>query len=307
MTSWANSTQRREWLLSPEALAARRAASLPPPTHPATPDDLLLLTRYYAAKAATIAATLQLPPKVFRCAALLLARCALHPPLALALDARTAMLACLYVASKAEERYVSADALGACVGGTGAAAAILAAEPHVLAAVSFCLVTHHPHRVAAGVVAAAGQVLRAQRGGDEGATSLPPGGDALLSSALKACDDLVIHGDGPLTQPPGWLGLAAVRWATHVAKQKPRDAGFDPQQWGAAVDAAFAEQVAAEGGRAALGGAERAIAVAVDAARRPLPEEDAKAADRRVREWRAARRAAAGGGQTKDATKDTHE
>ena len=242
------------------------------PAPGAVPPDCaqtLLLQRYYTAKAREVAAALHLPGKVFRSCALLLSRCFLDADALRTLDARTVMLACLYVAAKAEERYVSAEALAAAVGGAGGAAALLAAELPVLRAVGFALVTHHPQRALAGFAAAAAEHAAA-----------PPGADvsAVRAAAVARCDAALSASDAALLHSPGALGLAALRAA----------AAGTP--WQAAVEAVAKDALGAAGGGAAAEEAAAAAAQALAAVHNapPPPDEAVRVADRAWKLWRSA-------------------
>jgi hypothetical protein len=229
----------------------------------------LLLQRYYTAKAREVAAALHLPGKVFRSCALLLHRCFLDADALRTLDARTVMLACLYVAAKAEERYVSAEALAAAVGGAGGAAALLAAELPVLRAVGFALVTHHPQRALVGFAAAAAEHAAAPAGADV---------SAVRAAAVARCDAALSASDAALLHSPGALGLAALRAA----------AAGTP--WQAAVEAVAKEALAAAGGGAAAEQAAAAASQALAAAHNaPPPSDEAvRVADRAWKLWRSA-------------------
>ena len=295
---YRTSTQRSAWVFTSDSLAVARARVLevlasrqgasgaPAPTV----RDLLLLQRYYTVKAKEVATALQLPSKVFRTCSLLLARCCLDPAVVGSFDFRAVMLTCLYVASKAEERYVSADTLAVSVGGPGAATGsgscsaqgVLVAEVPVLKACGFSLVTHHAHRSALGFVRAASEVPDAPpagQGGKEGSV------ERLQERALARCDALLLASDAPLLFSPGALGLAAV---VHAARGTA---------WEAAAGA-VAGQVTAVHGPDVLHHALAAVQSAVAAV--PLDSEAVRTADRVWKTWRAAMaqagRAAAGGG-----------
>jgi hypothetical protein len=236
-----------------------------------------------------VATALRLPGKVYRACALLLARCFLDGGALAALDARVAMLACLYVAAKAEERYVSAEALAAAVGGAGGAAALLGAELAVLRAVGFALVTHHPARALNGFLAAAAERPDApqpqpQPGGG-GADADDAGRAELRADACARCDAAMAASDAALMHSPGALALAALRAA----------AAGGP--WHAAVEGVAAEALArAAGGKleAAQAAAAAAAAALAEAQATPPPaEEEVRAADRAWKLWRAAAAAAA--------------
>ncbi len=233
----------------------------------------LLLQRYYTAKAQEVAAALHLPGKVFRSCALLLSRCFLDADALRSLDARTVMLACLYVAAKAEERYVSAESLAAAVGGQGGAAALLAAELPVLRAAGFALVTHHPQRALVGFAAAAAEHAAA-----------PPGGDvaAVRAAAAARCDAALSASDAALLHSPGALGLAALRAA----------AAGTP--WQVAVEGVAKDALAQAGGGDAAQAAAQAASQALAAAHAapPPPDEAVRAADRAWKLWRSAMHAA---------------
>ena len=294
MTSYATSTQRKQWTftvdslatsrrraLDAAALAARPAgnthtAALLPPAPSA--EQVLLLQRYYTAKAKEVATALQLPGKVFRTTSLLLARCCLDATVLLHFDLRAVMLACLYVACKAEERYVSADTLAAAVGGAAAAGGtgscsgqgVLNAEVAILKACGFSLVTHHAHRAAHGFVAAAAEQQEAPRG-VEGQAASPL--SELRGRALARCDALFLCTDAPLLHSPGALGLAAV---VHAARGTV---------WEPAVGA-IAARVANQHGHDVIRHALDAVHAALAC---PPPDAEAvKAADRVCKSWRSA-------------------
>jgi len=250
------------------ALAQVSAPGAAPPSAAQT----LLLQRYYTGKAREVAQALHLPGKVFRSTALLLARAFLDADCLRALDARTVMLACLYVAAKAEERYVSADALAAAVGGAGGAAALLAAELPVLRAAGFALVTHHPQRALAGFAAAAQAHAAAPAGGDAG---------AVRAAAAQRCDAALSASDAALLHSPGALGLAALRVC---ARGTP---------WQAAVEGVAHDALAAAGGGPQAEHAAEAAAQALAQAHAVSPPSDeaVRAADRA---WKLFRSAAAG-------------
>jgi hypothetical protein len=299
MTDYRSSSQRSAWVFTSDSLATARSRCLdalaarpggcacPAPTV----TDLLLLQRYYTAKAREVATALQLPSKVFRTCSLLLARCCLDPAVVGSFDFRAVMLTCLYVASKAEERYVSADTLAVSVGGPGAATGsgscsaqgVLSAEVPVLKACGFSLVTHHAHRSVLGFVRAASEVEEAPRGGTGGKEGSV---ERLQERALARCDSLLLSSDAPLLYSPGALGLCAL---VHAARGTA---------WEGAVGV-VARQVTETHGPDVLQHALAAVQAAVAAA--PLDGEAVRTADRVWKTWRgamaqAARAAAAGGG-----------
>jgi hypothetical protein len=245
--------------------------------------ETLLLQRYYTSKAREVATALRLPGKVYRACALLLARCFLDGGALAALDARVAMLACLYVAAKAEERYVSAETLAAAVGGAGGAAALLGAELAVLRAVSFALVTHHPARALNGFVAAAAE--RADAPQPQPGAVDDAGRAQLRADACARCDAAMAASDAALMHSPGALALAALR----------ASAAGGP--WHAAVEGVAAEALARAAGDDKLDVAQTAAAAAAAAlaeaqAAPPPAEDDVRAADRAWKLWRAAAAAA---------------
>ena len=281
MTSYAGSTQRRDWTFTESSLSARRAAALEaavrcPSGGVAAPTaaEALLLQRYYTLKAKELATALQLPGKVYRCCSLLLARTLLDPTALAQLDARTAMLASLYVAAMAEERYVSAEALAASVGGGGggggvSSATLLSAEVLLLRATGFSLVTHQPHRAVLGFLVAARERGEAPAGG--------AGAEELRGRAYARCDALLLT-DAPLLHSPGALGLAALQ---HAARGGP---------WQASVEAVAAGVQATHGAAPLLDAADALTA----ALAQPPPDEEAvRAADRSWKTWRHGAKAAA--------------
>jgi len=298
MTSYAMSTQRREWTFSAESLAARRAAAAsaaatpsaaaPPPSAA----QLRLLQRYYTAKAKALVAKLQLPDKVFHTCALFQARASLDGRLVASLDARATMLTCLYLAAKAEESYVSAEALATSVEGAGgggagtcSAAGILAAEPQLLRALHYSLVTHSAHRALRGWLLLACERPEAPSApGAAGDAQPPPGLEPLRRAAQDACNAL-LETDAPLLHAPGALGLAA---ALEAAGEGP---------WAAPL-AALAAQAEAEAGTASpLPAARGAVREALAAAAAPPEEAEVAAADRAWKLWRVSCLQAAKGGE----------
>ena len=307
---YRSSTQRSAWVFTSDRLAAARSrcldvlAARPGGCEAPAPSvsDLVLLQRYYTAKAREVATVLQLPSKVFRTCSMLLARCCLDPGVVGSFDFRAVMLTCLYVASKAEERYVSADTLAVSVGGPGAATGsgscsaqgVLSAEVPVLKACGFSLVTHHAHRSVIGFVRAASEVGDAPPAGVGGKEASV---ERLQERACARCDSLLLASDAPLLFSPGALGLAAV---VHAARGTA---------WEAAVGV-VAGQVTDAHGPDVLQHALAAVQAAVAAA--PLDGEAVRTADRVWKTWRgamtqAARAAAGGGGGGGEAAKADEE
>jgi len=285
MNSYARSSQRLEWTFTAESLADRRAAALCSVREtpcgaaaPPTAEQLLCLQRYYTRAARGVAQKLLLPDKVFSTCSLFLARAFLDARVLCSLDARAAMLACLYLAGKAEESYVSAEALAAAVDGAGgcSAAGLLAAELTVLRSTGFSLVTHTPQRCARGFLLAAASDTTP---GD--ASALP----ALRSAATALCDQLM-ETDAPLLLSPGALGLACCL-----------DACSASPGWAAALRSVSSQVEArwraAAGGEAPSPLAAARVAVAQARAQPAVSDDEAAAADRAWKVWRKACLAAA--------------
>lgn len=218
-----------------------------------------VLLRYCASSLLRICRSLQSPRAVRSTATAYLWRAYLcWSPLQR--DPRAALLACIYLASKAEEAYVSAAELSR-LSGTSPDA-ILRGEVALLAALRYDLAVHGPFRPAAGfledddLAPFLDQVLareterheqgRAARGpgedaggrggsDDQSARQPDPHGSerapptaasvaaALMRDAEAACDALLLT-DAPMLHAPGRLGLAAVRSA--FAKRGVRLDGY---------------------------------------------------------------------------------
>lgn len=135
-------------------------------------------------------------------------------------DPRAALLACIYLASKAEEAYVSAAELSR-LSGTSPDA-ILRGEVALLGALRYDLAIHGPFRAASGFLEDddlqpyVDRALAAERERQKEPGREPPSvasvAAALGRDAEAACDALLLT-DAPMLHAPGRLGLAAVRSA----------------------------------------------------------------------------------------------
>lgn len=206
----------------PPAPSPTRAAcppARPPPQagaaagEPITLAEEASLVKFYEAKVQSVCRELRLPRKVLGTAVTYLKRfyaaaSALdHHPLPIA-------LACLYLACKAEECYLSAAELGR-LSGTPAEV-LLRQELPVLQGLGFDLLVHTPHRAVDGCFAEV-EACRGGGGGggeDDDVDGLRAVGEEAVGrarAAAYAAADALLLTDAPLLHTPGQLGLAATR------------------------------------------------------------------------------------------------
>eukprot|EP00887_Chlorella_sp_A99_P004352 scaffold15.g4352.t1 len=190
--------------------------ALPPP--PISPEEELLLLKYYQAKLQHMCRELRLPRKVLGTAVTYMKRVYLSYS-SLDQDPQQMVLACLYLACKTEEHYISAAELGRLTGVP--ADVMLRNELAALQALKFDLIVHSPYKAVDGFledIRAAVASPAEPSSLDEGLAGLAEEQLAKAKASAYAAADALMLSDAPLLRPPGQLALAALRSAFHEAR-----------------------------------------------------------------------------------------
>ncbi|KDD74824.1 hypothetical protein H632_c1051p0 [Helicosporidium sp. ATCC 50920] len=166
-----------------------------------------LLVKFYSTRIQKACSELGVPRKVQSAAIVFLQRLYIWHS-AIEHDPQHMMLACLYLACKAEECYFSAAELARLAGAPPAL--ILRHELTLLSAIRYDLVVYHPYRALTGLWEDWQVWLAAQEQGADSAAPDEQTRQRVKDAALAGADVLLLS-DAPLLFSPGQIALAALR------------------------------------------------------------------------------------------------
>lgn len=176
-----------------------------------TLEEELLLTKFYSTRLQHACLELRVPRKVQGTAIAFLRRLYVHHSM-IEHDPQHIMLACLYLACKAEESYISAAELERL--SATPAAFILRHELTLLTALQYDLVVYHPYRALEAFwegLCTWLASLAAQGRAEASAQPLSEEARKRARDAAVAAADALQLTDAPLLYSPGQLALAALR------------------------------------------------------------------------------------------------